>query len=728
MDLSTLPLPLDILSIICRHLDLKSIARLRQVSPALSHELSNDKQLWVHILERDVKRKRLPIPANLRDISEVTASSVESWIKHAIMLDRCYKTPENALSVSRLGNRKGPAVTWLKLILGRWCLVAAADDYESEMSLWEITSKGGPRRVAKIYLEAPVIDGRIDVSLGEIRCAVSVGTVQPYILILGIHLSPEAATFQQLARIKNAAHVRFFKADLLGFAVLEGDDTYPYLSNWKLGKTRCLRISRTTPGINCPFPIESCMDMSVHNGLIFTLHHTAVHVFTMQDISGANDNDCPRHITALTFQDEPIMYGQFVDGIDQPNEDKRSAALYVLYQHQDPDPSYILAPIFKQAYISSYSMPGQPDVFFMKESIMQQPPNVPLEGCPYLYQVGSSARTLFVATCLTQRTWRIPSVFFASLRVTGGCSDGYRVDVDDYRVFRSLNLPLLHLLSCVDFDDGSGLLVMGTVSGDVRVASVLPERIVKQDSVWYPLGIHSRDINRASCFSEMPPALHLPLFYDLRRKYGFYNPLPDDVVSRVTSRWSDARLGRIELSGWSNDWEKFDRVWDWIQPVSCWGPLDEDFMHVTDGIFMRMRLDALGDMIPLLYCHHEVVFRIGQRLFYSRTMDNDDDHEESMQHLLGFLGVLPMTYDEFLNRPADVLVPLSDSDVLTNLDSCSISHSLTWRTDAAFYAYKILEHYQTTPGPSIDVNDMETWANDDWDRNEHYVTKMRGIY
>ncbi|OCB88637.1 hypothetical protein A7U60_g4235 [Sanghuangporus baumii] len=110
-------------------------------------------------------------------------------------------------------------------------------------------------------------------------------------------------------------------------------------------------------------------------------------------------------------------------------------------------------------------------------------------------------------------------------------------------------------------------------------------------------------------------------------------------------------------------------------------------------------------------------------------MDDDDDHEEFLQHLLGFLGVLPMTYDEFLSRPADILDPLSDSNVLTNLDSYTISHSLTWRTDAAFYAYKILEYYQAILGPTIGVDEMETWTNDDWDRNECCITnRMRDIY
>lgn len=149
---------------------------LLQTCSKLLSEISEDKQLWSHILERDVKACSLGIPSNLRNIREVHAGDIESWVKHAILLKKAYKVPNNRLLSRKLDIRLGLRATWLKIILGQWCIVAAADDNECELSLWEANLYGGVRFATRIFLEAPVIDGLTDESNGEAKCAITVGT------------------------------------------------------------------------------------------------------------------------------------------------------------------------------------------------------------------------------------------------------------------------------------------------------------------------------------------------------------------------------------------------------------------------------------------------------------------------------------------------------------------------------------------------------------------------
>ena len=64
-------------------------------------------------------------------------------------------------------------------------MVAASDEDESRLSLWEVALGGAdPRRVAQVYLDAPVINGQTDFSTGEVRVAVTVGAKYEYCTIL----------------------------------------------------------------------------------------------------------------------------------------------------------------------------------------------------------------------------------------------------------------------------------------------------------------------------------------------------------------------------------------------------------------------------------------------------------------------------------------------------------------------------------------------------------------
>ncbi|EJD04761.1 uncharacterized protein FOMMEDRAFT_132664 [Fomitiporia mediterranea MF3/22] len=176
MTQNILSLPQDIHSLIFSKLRLNDILRLRQTCSAFSFGISNDKQLWTYLFKQHVIRNSLPVPHYLRCIKDVEARDIESLVKHAVLLDRDYATIWRKLHVRRIENSRDSAITWLRLIRGRWALVASADMNRCELTIWDIPPKGEMKLAAKAFVEAPVTDGIVDESDTQVQCALTIGT------------------------------------------------------------------------------------------------------------------------------------------------------------------------------------------------------------------------------------------------------------------------------------------------------------------------------------------------------------------------------------------------------------------------------------------------------------------------------------------------------------------------------------------------------------------------
>ncbi|EJC97570.1 uncharacterized protein FOMMEDRAFT_137589 [Fomitiporia mediterranea MF3/22] len=170
-----LTLPQDILSLIWSELSLADILRVSQTCCTLSSAILNDKQLWICMYEQIVVANDLCIPNYLGNLEHVHVRDIQSWVKHAVLLDRNYRTPYKKLHARRIANREKLGITWLRLVHGRWALVASADVHTCEFSVWEIPPEGEIRQVARVFLDAPVMDGMVDESCEQIRCAITIG-------------------------------------------------------------------------------------------------------------------------------------------------------------------------------------------------------------------------------------------------------------------------------------------------------------------------------------------------------------------------------------------------------------------------------------------------------------------------------------------------------------------------------------------------------------------------
>ena len=73
---------------------------------------------------------------------------------------------------------------------------------------------------------------------------------KPYILIATIGLSQGRTLIYPVAELSDVSHVRFLRGNLIGFAVRNGDDVYPYIGDWTKGEFHAVFV----PNLNTPSP------------------------------------------------------------------------------------------------------------------------------------------------------------------------------------------------------------------------------------------------------------------------------------------------------------------------------------------------------------------------------------------------------------------------------------------------------------------------------------------
>ena len=188
------------------------------------------------------------------------------------------------------------------------------------------------------------------------------------------------------------------------------------------------------------------------------------------DASGASDILQELHIVSLRLQN-PVADGMFLDGVSRAENGQ--SVLRIIYEDT--------AGKFRQAMIFYRQASIQPEGFRLEVyGIESKAVNRDL----HLYHPGSSGRTLL---CVTQYEYfRVDKrrVFLARLRLPAGGKESDPLGLDEeYTELSTNGLPLLHLLSGIDFDDGCGQILIGNLLGDVRLASFLPRPMLSPESI-----------------------------------------------------------------------------------------------------------------------------------------------------------------------------------------------------------------------------------------------------
>ncbi|EJD00064.1 uncharacterized protein FOMMEDRAFT_142523 [Fomitiporia mediterranea MF3/22] len=285
------------------------------------------------------------------------------------------------------------------------------------------------------------------------------------------------------------------------------------------------------------------------------------------------------------------------------------------------------------------------------------------------------------------------------------------------------------MITAIDFDDGHGLLLIGTESGDVRLISLLETQVVAQGSTENDLPEDLpkiRSMFGITRVSQTAVRSNLPTFYDIRKHYKIWENLPTEEFKQITRDWIGQYAVPLSFAGWSNDWTRFQRIWDWIRPFSRWGSLDVDYdFYNTSCSIARMRLQTLGDIIPVAYRtddHSRAIFRTGERIFYCRTLDRTVDRESVMD--IDYededdivLGILPLTYREFISDPLSIIPHVSDYDTQRNLTDWVPPYSHSAQSRIAGTVRTIRKYQKETSGKIPENASMESWTDEEWDEN-----------
>lgn len=217
--------------------------------------------------------------------------------------------------------------------------------------------------------------------------------------------------------------------------------------------------------------------------------------------------------------------------------------------------------------------------------------------------------------------------------------------------------------------------------------------------------------------------MELPAFYYFRQDI-YEDRIPPACLDEVVEAWKPSpdieRL--LPIAGWSNDWSNFENMDEWIQPYSRWGTTDNTFRFDNFSpaiLLIRLRLDALGDVIPILYKedNHEIVlFRIGQRPYIRSISPTEDER----------FGAVPLPLHQVLD--AVVLDGfIEDFSLMDSLRTFRVwDGAVGYQAIIRYICLQILQYLSSPDAGYRPAGEPETWTDDDWIRiHEDYHTYRR---
>lgn len=301
--------------------------------------------------------------------------------------------------------------------------------------------------------------------------------------------------------------------------------------------------------------------------------------------------------------------------------------------------------------------------------------------------------------------------------------------------------PLPHMISSSDFDDGRGIAVLCTITGELCVLDFAEQGILSPGSIQDDLPCsNGNPESHLAETSVMCPYLNCFILYLTSRKQAQVNlDLPVDYYLRDKSRqlngvttpeiavvanqlWMKPFPVRRDIPGWSNDWASFKGVCHWLPSWPRWGSHDLLYDPATvPSVRVRFRLDILGDMIPVLYDEQNqgrIIFRTGERMYVTKYEgDTEDDWDFDEFQTPDILGILPFTYSDFMALDvAHIVSVINSRDVQISLAEWFGSDTqVVAQYQLSLNAFCIRSYIFKKDGIVIDLRSMESWSEKEWD-------------
>lgn len=189
------------------------------------------------------------------------------------------------------------------------------------------------------------------------------------------------------------------------------------------------------------------------------------------------------------------------------------------------------------------------------------------------------------------------------------------------------------------------------------------------------------------------------------------------LIEEVTRFWSESGKLLPATPGWSRDWRAFTQTRDWIDPVPLQLSGLAMYKDLPIVVCLRQRLRKYGTIIPVMYDtedHSHILFRAKERLFICRSdFAKLEDFDENFE-----LGILPLSYSDFLALDAEASVTLlSDDGVNTNLNRWHEERTYIFRINLAMLLREVLKYLRRdAQNDEQAMGILERWTDVDWDR------------
>ncbi|THH02118.1 hypothetical protein EW145_g6796, partial [Phellinidium pouzarii] len=462
------------------------------------------------------------------------------------------------------------------------------------------------------------------------------------------------------------------------FTTRHGDDTFPFIFNWKTGNFVQLRYPVERRQIDpTPFSIEHCTAMAICGSFIIVVLRTEIHISA---ITTSSDRDMITSTALFTTisPHEPFSSAVYIQ--DSKTEEHAPLMHWYMQDAQSQIRSFLL--------IRDEGM-GK-DVTFSLIELSRHTGQPPLKYELGIARccVGLTGKRQFWLSSHNKRDWVPPQLFTAPLRSvvrhleTGGLHYGGTHSTMGNPVRMSKEgLPLLHVINCLDFDDGHGVLLIGAATGEFCLVNFVEKRLLPADSMlcYLPLITRLPALAPRRIFKD-PVELDLPVYYSLRMLIPTKDTDSPLLIKEALRLWKSPLDERPPISEWSSDWSKFTKIWDWIIPFST--------------------------------C---------ERLFHCKTTKGDDHgfgrHGFKKNENRHILGVLPMSYSQFLNTEAFMVSEmLSDFWTLRNLRKRSIDQHHQNQFSLMNLFRNAREQLGDTCGQSAgDI--LEGWSDVQWEES-----------
>jgi len=186
-------------------------------------------------------------------------------------------------------------------------------------------------------------------------------------------------------------------------------------------------------------------------------------------------------------------------------------------------------------------------------------------------------------------------------------------------VISSHNLPILDLTTVMDFDDGSGIILLGSCLGEISVIQFVDKSSQIPGSLLNSLPPADYDLPNME-MSLVP--MILPHCYHCPDEI-YEGNVPAAVRYEAITTW-DCRHDFPKVRpppGWSSDWSSHSCLQNWVLPFPRWRTLAADQQFHYDETWNRVLHSRLGhgDIIPIMYKEEDddfVIFRIANRIYY----------------------------------------------------------------------------------------------------------------